>query len=101
MNKPVVFGLIAFLVINLATLFLPIELYDGEAVYTSGETTDEKLSLSYLINKEQIISELNTTEVVDLRLKAIGWILVFIVNFGLPLLIGYRVSIYQKQQYKE
>lgn len=101
MNKPVIFGLITFLAINLSTLFLPIELYDGEAVYTSGETTDEKLSLSYLINKEQIISELNTAEVVDIRLKPIGWILVFIVNFGLPLLIGYRVSIYQRQQSKE
>src|SRR5690606_34130099 len=101
MNKPLIFGLIAFLVINLATLFLPIELYDGEAVYTSGETTDEKLSLSYLIQKEQIISELNSHELVDIRLKPVGWILVFIVNFGLPLLIGYRVSIYQRQQSKE
>ena len=101
MNKPVLFGLITFLAINLTTLFVPIELYDGEVVYTSGETTDEKLSLSYLINKELVISELNSAEVVDIRLKPVGWILVFIVNFGLPLLIGYRVSIYQRQQYKE
>ena len=96
MKKTLLIGLIAFLLINAATLLLPIELYDGKAVFESGETVDEKLSLSYLIRKEQVIAEADIPHLVDLRLSAIGWIMVLIVNLGLPLLIAYRVALYQK-----
>jgi hypothetical protein len=92
-RETLLFAAIFAVVIALLTLFLPIELYDGYAVLESGELLQEKLSLSYLISKQEVIQKYDYIGVQDLRLNGIGWILVGIVNIGLPLLLGYRIAI--------
>lgn len=96
MRKHVLIGLGAFLLIGLITLLLPIELYDGLAVYNSGETESVKLSLSYLLQKQSYLNSIPDLE--DIRLNGIGWLMVIIVNFGLPILIGYRFYLHEKQK---
>lgn len=96
MRKHVLIGLGAFLLIGLITLLLPIELYDGLAVYNSGETESVKLSLSYLLQKQSYLNSIPDLE--DIRLNGIGWLMVIIVNFGLPALIGYRFYLHEKQK---
>lgn len=93
MENTLKFGVLFLLAIGLITIFLPVELYDGYAVLHDGAMVDEKLSLSYLVNKTEFIKNYEDMGVVDIRLKPIGWILVAIVNIGLPFLLGYRVSI--------
>ena len=87
------YGLLILLAIAGITCFFPVELYDGVAILKDGTQVDEKLSLSYLINKAAFIKEYESLGVVDLALKPVGWILVGIVNIGLPFLLGYRISI--------
>ena len=96
MNKSILIGIISATIIAVTTLFFPIELYDGVAIYESGEMVDEKLSLSYLINKTDYLKAYESTGLIDLQLKAIGWVFVGLINFGLPLLIGFRVHLYQQ-----
>lgn len=96
MNKSVLIGVLAAIVIAIATLFFPIELYDGVTVYASGEIIDEKLSLSYLVNKTEYLKTYENIGLIDLQLKTIGWVFVGLINFGLPLLIGFRVHLYQQ-----
>ncbi len=87
------FGLGFMVLIAILTLTLPIELYDGVALLESGDLVPEKLSLSYLVNKEPFLNRYAALGVVDIQLKTIGWILVGIVNAGLPFLIGFRIAI--------
>jgi hypothetical protein len=96
MQKHVLIGLGAFLLIALITLFLPVELYDGEAVYTTGETESIKLSLHDLLQKKEHLQSIPDLE--DIRLNRIGWLMIIIVNFGLPVLIGYRFFLHDKQK---
>jgi hypothetical protein len=86
------YGTLVLLGIAAITCFLPVELYDGYALLDDGTKVDEKLSLSYLINKSSFIKGYADQGVVDIALKPVGWILVGIVNVGLPYLIGYRIS---------
>lgn len=93
MNRPVVIGIAAFIIIALITFLAPIELYDGVAVMASGEEIHEKMSLQYLINKEKYIEAYSGTGLVDLRLRPVGWLFIFLINFLLPVIIGYRASL--------
>ncbi len=92
-NTALLYGGLILLVIAAITCFLPVELFDGYALLDDGSMVDEKLSLSYLINKSEFIKGYEDLGVVDIRLKPIGWILVGIVNIGLPFLLGYRIAI--------
>jgi hypothetical protein len=92
-RETVKFALIFFIGIALLTLLLPVELYDGYAVLENGDLVNEKLSLSYLVNKESFLQNYKHMGVQDIRLHGIGWILVGIVNIGIPFLLGYRVAI--------
>lgn len=87
------FASIFFFAIGVITLFLPVELYDGVALMENGTLEPEKLSLSYLLDKPQFLAQYEDYGVVDIQLNSVGWILVGIVNFGIPLLLGYRVAI--------
>ena len=94
MNRDsLLFGLLFVLVFAAITLLLPVELYDGYAVLSDGTLVDEKLSLSYLVQKESFLADYKEIGVVDLRLATLGWILVAIINFGFPLLLGYRIAV--------
>jgi hypothetical protein len=95
MNKSFLIGIVSALIIAIATLFFPIELYDGIAIYASGEMVDEKLSLSYLINKTNYLKDYENIGLIDLQLKTVGWVFVGLINLGLPILIGYRYHLYQ------
>jgi len=92
-KETLMFAMIFIAGIALVTLLLPVELYDGYAVLESGEMVDEKLSLSYLVNKHRFLENYEHLGVQDIRLNGIGWILVGIVNIGLPFLLGYRIAI--------
>jgi hypothetical protein len=87
------YGTLVLLGIAALTFFLPVELYDGYVLFDDGSQVDEKLSLSYLINKSSFLKGYADQGVIDIALKPVGWILVGIVNVGLPYLIGYRISI--------
>lgn len=96
MNKSILVGCAAAVIIALTTLLFPIELYDGVAIYSTGDIVDEKLSLSYLINKTEYLKAYENIGLIDLQLKTIGWVFVGLINFGLPLLIGFRMYLYQQ-----
>jgi hypothetical protein len=99
MNRDMLkYGFFILLAIAAITCFLPVELYDGYALLDDGSRADEKLSLSYLINKTSFLASYSDQGVVDIALKPVGWILVGIVNFGLPFLLGYRISIAKKNE---
>lgn len=100
MNKPLLIGIIAFLAINFATFYFPIEVYNGETVYTNGNTLDEKLSLSYLLKKEEIIASIGNPDLVDIRLTTMGWVFVFLLNVLLPFWIGFRFKLFENQRVK-
>lgn len=87
------FAVVFIVGIAILTLLLPVELYDGYAVLESGEFVQEKLSLSYLINKQHFLENYEDLGVQDIRLNGVGWILVGIVNIGIPFLLGYRIAI--------
>jgi hypothetical protein len=99
MKKAFIVGGLAFLLIALITLLTPIGLYDGEALYVNGEIEPVKLSLNYLIHKQEYISSI--TDLEDIRLNGIGWLMFIIINFGLPFLIGYRFYLHEKQKKSE
>ena len=80
------------------TLFLPIEMYDGYVLLDSGEILPEKMSLSYLIDKPSFIAEYVDFNVDDIKLYNSGWILVGIINIGLPMLLGFRMAIARKKK---
>lgn len=92
------YGVLILLAIAAITCFLPVELYDGFALMDDGTQVDEKLSLSYLINKGDFLKSYADKGVVDIALKPVGWILVGIINFGLPFLLGYRISIAKEKK---
>jgi hypothetical protein len=96
MQKHVLIGLGAFVLIAALTLLLPIALYDGLAVYATGETESVKLSLHDLLQKHTYLQSVPDLE--DIRLNGIGWLMIIIVNFGLPILIGYRFFLHKKQK---
>lgn len=98
LRNTLLYGLIIMLIIGAITLLIPIELYDGYALLEDGLKSEEKLSLSYFVNKSNFLSTYADRGVVDIALKPIGFILVFIVNFGLPLLLGYRIAIAKAQE---
>lgn len=100
-NDTLKYGAIILLAIAAITCFLPVELYDGYALLQDGTMVDEKLSLSYLINKKEFIKNYEALGVVDIALKPVGWILVGIVNLGLPFLLGYRISIAKEKKRTE
>ena len=87
------FAAMFVVVITLLTLFLPVELYDGYVVLESGDLLPEKLSLSYLVNEQSFLESYEHLGVQEIRLNGIGWILVGIVNIGMPFLLGYRIAI--------
>ena len=93
LRDTLIFAAIFLLAIGVITLFLPVELYDGHAILENGMKEPEKLSLSYLMNKSQFLAAYKEYNVVDIQLNPVGWVLVGIVNFGMPLLLGYRVAI--------
>ena len=95
------YGAVILLAIAAITCFLPVELYDGYALLSDGTQVDEKLSLSYLFNKSNFIQSYANRGVVDIALKTVGWILVGIVNLGLPFLLGYRISIAKEKKRAE
>jgi Na+-driven multidrug efflux pump len=98
LQKTLLYGLIIALVLAAITLFLPVELYDGYAIMADGERIEEKLSLSYFVNKSSFLSEYQTQGVKDIKLRPIGMILVFIINIGFPFLLGYRIALAKKQE---
>lgn len=87
------FGLGFMVLIAVLTLTLSIEMYDGVAVMANGELMDEKLSLSYLVNKTAFLQGYEAYGVVDIQLKTLGWIMIGILNFGFPFLLGFRVAV--------
>lgn len=93
LKETISYGVLFMIAIAILTLFFPIELYDGVAVLDSQELVAEKLSLSYLVNKQAFIQSYSSYGVVDVKLNTLGWFLVFIVNFGMPLLLGFRVAV--------
>lgn len=94
MRREIFFFATAFmLLIGFLTVLFPIELYDGYVVLEDGTTSDEKLSLSYFLDKPGFLAEYEELGIQDIHLNAVGWILFGIVNFGIPFLLGYRVTI--------
>jgi hypothetical protein len=81
------------LIIGFLTFMFPIEIYDGYVVYEDGRTSDEKLSMSYFLDKPSFLAEYAEFGVADIHLKAVGWLMFGIVNFGIPLLVGYRIAL--------
>jgi hypothetical protein len=97
-RETLTYGLIFMVLIGLITLFLPVELYDGYAVLADGTLEPEKLSLSYFVQKNDFLARYKEFGVVDLKMNTLGWILVGIVNFAFPMLLGYRVSIAKRNK---
>lgn len=87
------FGSIIIVVFAIITLLFPIELYDGHAIYNDGTVAEEKISLSYLIHKEGFLAQYEEFGVVDIQLNNLGWIMIGIINFGFPMLLGYRIAL--------
>jgi len=102
MLKPTLqYGTLILIIVAAITLFLPVELYDGVAVLVDGTMVDEKLSLSYLLNKQKILASDTDLGVTDIRLKFVGWILVGIINVGLPYLLGFRIALAKERKDEE
>jgi hypothetical protein len=98
LQNTLLYGLIIAAIIAAITLFIPVELYDGYAIMGDGLKIEEKLSLSYFFNKSSFLADYKDQGVVDIALKPIGFILVFIVNIGLPFLLGYRIAVAKSQE---
>lgn len=91
MKKAIIVFLILFVVIGFVTLFFPIKMYDGEVLYFSGMIEDQKLSLSFLVNKAAFLRDY--PDVKDIYLNKIGWAMIVAVNIALPLMIAYRTTL--------
>jgi hypothetical protein len=98
MKKPIIVFLICFIVIGFITLYFPIKMYNGEAVYFSGMIEEQDLSLSFLINKTEFLK--NYPNVKDIYLNKIGWALVVAINLALPLMVAYRSTLTRKKREK-
>jgi len=85
---------IVFLVIALLLFLFPINLFDGEIIFQSGlqETViTTPLSLSYFIGMGY--DEADMVGVKSFYLLPVGYLLAFLVLFGLPAIISYRIQL--------
>lgn len=74
--------------------FTSVQVFDGVIDFESGAqkfSVEKPLSLSDLFNKNS--QEAIDAGVKDVRLKPVGWMLLFILIIGLPILISYRIGL--------
>jgi|TARA_R110000737_G_scaffold350741_2_gene390685 hypothetical protein len=84
--------IISFLVIAAILFLFPINLFDGEIIYESGlqvATVKAPLSLSYFIGMGYDSADL--VGVKSFRLLPVGYLIAFLILFGLPALVSYRI----------
>jgi hypothetical protein len=84
--------LVSFLVIAALLFLFPINLFDGEITYSSGlqeATVKAPLSLSYFIGLGY--NEADMVDVKSFHLLPVGYLIAFLILFGLPALVSYRI----------
>lgn len=84
--------IVSLLVIAALLFLLPINLFDGEIIYESGlqiVIVKAPLSLSYFIGMGYDESEM--VGVKSFHLLPIGYLMAFLILFGLPALVSYRI----------
>ncbi len=92
-RKPVVVFFLTVLILSTIFFLIPVEVFDGEYIYNVNgikAVREAKLSLSYFIG---IGSPKETMYLVSYRLVPMGYFMVFLFLFALPLLIAYRVHL--------
>jgi hypothetical protein len=94
LRKPVVVFFIAMIGLSAVFFLVPINLFDAEYTFNvNGISTvaEAKMSLSYFIGIGASPEDLK--DVVGFRLLPMGYFLVFLMLFALPVLIAYRVHV--------
>ena len=91
-RNPVAVFFIAMVVIAAILFLIPINLFDGEVLFTHSKQWEPiKLSLSYFVGIGA--SEADLAGVQDFRLVGMGYVLAGLLLIAFPLLIAYRVRI--------
>ena len=94
LRKPVVVFFIAMIGLSAVFFLIPINLFDAEYTFNVNGfefSKDVKMSLSYFIGIGASPEDLK--DVVGFRLLPMGYFLVFLMLFALPVLIAYRVHV--------
>lgn len=87
--------LAGFLITSSVSLFTKLNLYPALLVSDAGikQEFEDSISLAYLIDERTYVNSLG--EPLQIEHTAVGWMLIVIINFGLPFLIAY--SFYLKK----
>lgn len=101
-KKYLLIFLICSLVVSAIFFLIPINLFDGEIVFENAngvalQPIKAKLSLSYFIGIGASTEDLKGVK--DFYLLPMGYFFAFLMIFGLPALISYRI--YLNNQNKE
>lgn len=102
LKKPVTVFLLSFVVISCLLMFVRIRLFDGEVVTNfSGVRRVEavKLALGEVLGIGVTKQEMQNIESVSLNVT--GYVLLFLIAVGLPILIAYRVKLTQDNRRRE
>lgn len=94
LRNPWVSGLLVFLLITSVLTFIPISIFDAEITFNNGLNTwtvPTKLSYAHFLNMGG--SNKDMIDVERVYFTAGGYLLAFLLNIGLPILIGYRIHI--------
>jgi hypothetical protein len=84
--------IVGLLVVSAILFLFPINLFDGEIVYQHGlqeVVVKAPLSLSYFIGIGY--DEADMVQVKTFYLQPIGYLMAFLILFGLPALVSYRI----------
>ena len=94
LRKPLVVFFIAMIGLSAVFFLVPINLFDAKYTFNVNGfefSKDVKMSLSYFIGIGTSPEDLK--DVVGFRLLPMGYFLVFLMLFALPVLIAYRVHV--------
>lgn len=94
-NNPWMTAGILAVLLFVISVFVPIPLFDGVLIYDQNLVhieSEAKIALSYLFQiglEKELKNSLLPTGV---QLKPIGWVVLFIIHVGLPILVGLRIK---------
>jgi hypothetical protein len=94
LRKPLHVFLVAMVLVSIILFTVPINLFDGEVVYSvNGVEFTEKLKMSLCDFTGLWMSEADLKDVKEFHLVGMGYLMAFLMIVCLPALIAYRVRI--------
>ena len=81
--------------------FYPAEIFDATVTGINGTEMETSLSLRAFLGNGDLPDDVNAANVLEVKNKLSGWMILFICVLGLPLMFAYRSVVTKEPRKKE